>query len=68
MRTADLTDESFEIPDWIIQVEGEGPYAMPGATASSLTTLPAPVVGFACGTGDWPDITFTDAGSIPLAE
>lgn len=68
MLAADLSDESFEVPDWIIQVEGEGPYAMPGSTASSLTTLPAPLVGFACGTGDWPEITFTDAGSIPLTE
>jgi inosine-uridine nucleoside N-ribohydrolase len=68
MHEADLGDESLVIPDWIRPVEGAGPYAEPGATASALTTLPAPIVGFACGTGDWPDVTFIDGGSITLSE
>jgi pyrimidine-specific ribonucleoside hydrolase len=66
--TVDLSDPSFTPPDWLVTVEGEGPFAEAGATSTVLAPLPAPIAGFVCATGEWPDLTFFDGGSITLAE
>jgi inosine-uridine nucleoside N-ribohydrolase len=67
VRTADLADSAFVLPDWIIELGGDGLFVEAGATASMLTSLPAAEVGFICATGDWPDLELIDAGSITLA-
>jgi inosine-uridine nucleoside N-ribohydrolase len=66
VRTADLAAPTFVLPDWIIELAGDGLFVEAGATASMLTTLPAAEVGFICATGDWPSLTLSDAGSITL--
>ncbi|HEX5829041.1 MAG TPA: nucleoside hydrolase, partial [Candidatus Limnocylindrales bacterium] len=56
------------MPDWLVELEGESPFLEGRGTAMALVELPAGTVGFMCGTGAWPDIEFTDAGSIELSE
>jgi inosine-uridine nucleoside N-ribohydrolase len=68
ITTADLADPSFAPPAWLVTIEGEGPYAEAGATAAALVRLPGPTAGFVCATGEWPKLSFADAGSIPLGD
>ncbi|MEO5965284.1 MAG: hypothetical protein ABIR11_07445 [Candidatus Limnocylindrales bacterium] len=56
------------IPDWIVQLGGQGPFAEPGKDAPALVTIPRGLTGVVCAAGQWPDFTFFDAGSFTLAE
>lgn len=68
VRAADLTGEQLEIPAWIIQPEGEGPYAEPGGTATAMSDLEAGTVGVLCASGEWPALSVHDGGSFILVE
>jgi inosine-uridine nucleoside N-ribohydrolase len=56
------------MPEWLVELEGESPFLEGRGEATALVELPAGVVGFMCGVGTWPDLAFTDGGSIELAE
>ncbi len=68
IETIELDDPALVIPDWIVQVDGPGPFAEPGKDALALVTLPPGSLGVACATGQWPDLAFVDGGSFTLAE
>lgn len=64
----DLSGGQPVIPDWIVQIEGGGPFAEAGKDSIALVTLPAGLVGLACAEGDWPNLEFIDGGSFTLTE
>ncbi len=68
LAEADFSRDDLVVPDWIVQLEGESPFAEGGGDATVLGILPAGLAGMACATGDWPDLGFTDGGSFTLAE
>ncbi len=69
VSTLDLSDESaLAPPDWIIEIEGQGPFAEAGQDAVVLGELPSGLIGVMCATGDWPNLSFTDGGSFTLAD
>ena len=55
-------------PDWVVEIDGQGPFAEAGRDAIALVELPAGLVGLLCATGDWPNLSFTDGGSFTLAD
>jgi inosine-uridine nucleoside N-ribohydrolase len=65
LEAADLSDPNLAIPAWAIEVEG-GSMANAGQTTTTMVTLPEGNLGVACGTGEWPDFTFFDAGPFTL--
>ncbi|HEY3335876.1 MAG TPA: nucleoside hydrolase [Candidatus Limnocylindrales bacterium] len=67
LETVDFATPGLSIPDWIVQVASDGVYAEAGADATSMVDLPPGTVGLVCGTGTWPDLTFSDGGSLTLA-
>jgi hypothetical protein len=68
VENADLSGEGPAIPDWIVQVDGQGPLAEAGADSVALVELPAGTVGLLCAVGDWLNLTFMDGGAFALAE
>jgi inosine-uridine nucleoside N-ribohydrolase len=68
VETVDLAGTEPAVPDWIVQVAGQGPSAEAGRDAIALVQLPAGTVGILCAVGDWPNLTFTDGGTFVLAE
>jgi pyrimidine-specific ribonucleoside hydrolase len=63
---ADFSNEDLAIPDWIVQLDSEGVFAEGGADAAAMIELPTGTVGVICATGEWPEFTITDAGSITV--
>ena len=63
---ADFSAQDLQIPDWIVQVGSDGVFAGPGADASAIVMLPAGTVGVMCATGEWPEFTTVDGGSMTL--
>ena len=63
LSAADLSDPGLAIPAWAIQV-GVGSMANAGETTSTMVTLPEGQLGVVCSTGEWPDLTFLDAGAF----
>ena len=63
---ADFSDQDLAIPDWIVEVGSDGVFAEPGMDATAIAELPAGTVGVICATGEWPDFTITDGGSMTL--
>jgi inosine-uridine nucleoside N-ribohydrolase len=63
----DLSDPEFTIPEWLVPAAA-APDAQPGATGTAMVELVAPLAGFVCAAGEWPDLDFHDAGWIPLQE
>ena len=66
INSADLSAQDVAIPDWIVQIPAQDVSADAGVDATAMVDLPAGVVGVICGTGEWPDLTFTDAGPLTL--
>jgi hypothetical protein len=64
----DLSAGEPVIPDWLVPVEGTGGSAEAGEDGTALATLPSGLVGLACASGVWPDLTFSDGGSFTLTE
>jgi inosine-uridine nucleoside N-ribohydrolase len=63
---ADFSAPELVIPDWIVQVASDGVFAGPGADADAIVELPAGTVGVICATGEWPEFTIVDGGSMTL--
>jgi inosine-uridine nucleoside N-ribohydrolase len=61
LEAAELSDPNLSIPSWAVEVEG-GSEAAPGEATTTMVTLPEGNLGAVCGTGEWPDFTFLDAG------
>ena len=68
VSSLDLSATDVSVPDWIVQIDGQGPSAQPGGDAVALIQMPAGPAGLLCVTGDWPNLTFMDGGSFTLAE
>ena len=63
---ADFSDPDIAIPDWIVEVGSDGVFAGPGSDATAIVELPAGTVGVICATGEWPEFTIADGGSMTL--
>ena len=63
---ADLSNPDIAIPDWLVEVAGDGVFAGPGSAATAIIELPAGTVGVICATGEWPEFTMVDGGSMTL--
>ena len=66
INAADLSAQDIVIPDWIVQVAAQDVSADAGVDTVAMVDLPAGVIGVICGTGDWPNLTLTDAGALTL--
>jgi hypothetical protein len=66
LDSADLSAAELDVPDWIVQIPAEDVYAEAGVDTVAMVDLPAGVVGFICGSGTWPDLTFVDGGTLHL--
>ena len=66
VEAADFTDPAIVVPDWIVQVGGDGVFAEPGRDAVAMVDLPAGTVGVICATGAWPEFSLSDGGAVTL--
>jgi inosine-uridine nucleoside N-ribohydrolase len=63
LEATDLADPNLAVPVWAIDVDGSAEAAA-GETTTTTVTLPEGNLGAVCGTGEWPDFTFYDAGAF----